>query len=48
MLGGELIISPLKSSVKKNCVRAYVGSVEKFCVVNKSLIIFNLKLSSIV
>ena len=48
LLGGEQIISPLKSSVKSKCVRASVARVAKFCKVNKSLIIFDYKLSFIV
>ena len=48
MLGGEQIISPLKSFVKNNCIRASVARVAKFCVTNKSRIIFDQKLPFIV
>ena len=40
-LGGEQIISPLKSSTKNDCISSSVARVAKFCVTNKSMIIFD-------
>ena len=41
MLGREQIISPIKNKTKNDCVRASVAEDAKFCVVNKSMIIFD-------
>ena len=38
MLGGEQIISPLKSSVKNDCISSSIARVSKFCMTNKSSI----------
>ena len=41
VLGGERIISPLKSSMKSSCISSFVARFAKFCLPNKSLIIFD-------